>query len=306
MTARRRRKSGSGPSATALIAWVGGSQAAVGAPAMAPFPVISSAPTGRMAGHRAIFLGRAAGLAAGTLLACGSVLAGATHVGDGSLAKDGTPLVNPPLTVPEDTADLPAEYDAQAPAGSVPAAPEGVSVQAVSEPSPPLHPQLGRVRRNAPVALDLPADETLQRPRATEQPQQLPPSASDPAPQEPPTPVRPTPVSPVLDPAAKEVGRVAPVDGVLTPDNPSAPTELRQVRDGSDREKQAGRARDDRAASTRDEPAGRSPRGTVEAVKKVATPVDSTLSQTIEPVTTVLQPVTGPALAMLDSLLPNG
>lgn len=81
MTTRRRRKSGSGPSALALIAWVGGtadgSERLAGNhwPGVPPVAPSSS-------GSRAFFAGRARGIAAGTLLACGSVLAVTGHAAD--------------------------------------------------------------------------------------------------------------------------------------------------------------------------------------------------------------------------------
>lgn len=282
-------------------------------PSFAPIPVISSAPAGRMAGGRAIFLGRACGLAAGTVLACGSVLAGATHLGDGSPAPDSaTPL--PTTTDPDATAGA-AEPRADTPAEPAFAAPDVVRVQAVSEPSPPRHTQLGPVRRNSPVALDMPADEPVQNPSSAERSRQSPPSAAAPdpapAPQDPITPVRPAPVSPVLDPAAEGVGRVAPVGGVLPSNDPSVPNNPRQVRTDSpreiqNRETQRRSSGDDRAVNTRDKRADRTTRGPVGTVKKVVAPVDNAVSQTIEPVKPVLQPATRPAMTMLGSLLPIG
>jgi hypothetical protein len=303
MTARRRRKSGSGPSATALIAWVGGARASIGAPAVAPASVTASGPTGRMAGGRAIFLGRACGLAAGTLLACGSVLAGATHVGDGSLAKDSVALLDPTPTAPDVT--IGTEYRADPPVESAAAAPDAVSAQALTEPSRSLHPQLGRVRRNAPVSMAMPADEPIQNPRTAQQPWQSSPPATGPAPQNP-----IAPVNPVLDPAAKGVDRVAPVGGVLAPNNPNNPDTLtnpRQVRAERSREKQAGSSSDDRATSSRGKRTGLTTCGPVKTVQKVVTPVDNTISQTIEPVVKpVVQPATRPAMTMLTSSLPIG
>lgn len=278
-------------------------------PSFAPIPVIASAPAGRMAGGRAIFLGRACGLAAGTLLACGSVLAGATQVGDGSEPQRSAPLLNPTTTDPDATAGAATDPRADTPAEPAFAAPDVVSVQAVSEPSPPRHTQLGPVRRNSPVALDIPADEPIQNSSAAEQSSQSSPAA--PAPQDPITPVRPAPVSPVLDPAAEEVGRVAPVGGVLPPNDPGVRNNPRQVRTDSpretqNRETQRGSSGDDRAANTRDQRADRTTRGPVDTVKKVAAPVDNAVSQTIEPVKPVLQPATRPAMTMLGSLLPIG
>lgn len=81
MTARRRRKSGCGPSATALIAWAGGARARTDtSPADGWQPLVASVPYSR---RPLIVRGR--GLAAGTLLACGSVLAVAVHTADSSL-----------------------------------------------------------------------------------------------------------------------------------------------------------------------------------------------------------------------------
>ncbi len=300
MTARRRRKSGSGPSATALIAWVGGARTGLGAPADAPIPMIGDAPTSRPLGSRAIFLGRACGLAAGTLLACGSVLAGATHVGDGSLVGNGAPLPNPTLAAPDVAVDAPAEYPAQSPAEPASAAPDLVSAQAVAQPSQSGHPQFGRVRRNTPIAVAMPADEPSQQPRAPQQPRHSPPSATSPAPRSP-----IAPVSPVLDPAAQEVGRVAPVGGVLAPNNP------REVRAESPRGQQTVSPRDDRAIRPRDNRTGPTTLGPLETVKKVVAPVDNTIRPVIDPVVhnviqPVIQPATQPALAMLTSLLPIG
>jgi hypothetical protein len=224
MTARRRRKSGSGPAATALIAWVGGAQTEPSSPAS----MIDGELSGRAHHGRAILVGRACGLAAGTLLACGSVLAGATHVGgDGpipganSVAGDNTPLFNHTPTGPGTGSG--ASGDAPAPAERMSAAPDLVSAQAVTDASPALHPRLGRVRRNSPVSLDVPAEPGQQSPAALR-------PWDSPAREAGHTPASPiAPVSPVLDPAAKQVGRVAPVGGVLPPANP------REARSGSPR-----------------------------------------------------------------------
>src|SRR5256885_2477486 len=170
MTARRRRKSGSGPSATALIAWVGGARTGPTDNVGTAVPVTGSVPEERVVGGRAILFGRACGIAAGTLLACGSVLAGATHAGDGSLATDSASLLNPTPTTPGTTAGAPAQARADTPAEPVPAAPEPVRAQAVADPSPVVVPRLGPVRRNAPVSVEMPAEaiphpDTAQRPR---------------------------------------------------------------------------------------------------------------------------------------------
>ena len=261
-----------------------------------------------MAGSSAIFLGRACGLAAGTLLACGSVLAGATHVGDGSLAQGSAPPHSPTLTAPDATAGSPAVYRADPPAGPASAAPGVVSVQAVSEPIPSLHPQLGPVRRNAPVSVPMPAEEPVENPGAAQQPWRSPPPANGPAAQNPVPPVSPAPVSPVLDPAAKGEGRVTPVGGeVLAPNNPNTLTNLsttanpRQIRADS-REKQAGSRRDGRSAGPRDKRTSLVTRGAVGTVKKVVAPVGNTVSQPVEPV----KQATRPAMAMLTSVLPIG
>jgi hypothetical protein len=252
MTARRRRKSGSGPSATALIAWVGGARTGIGVPTIAPLPVLTSGPTGRTVGSRAIFLGRACGLAAGTLLACGSVLAGATHLGDGSDAQNSVPLLDPSPTAPNATADVPASaYRAEPSAEPAPIAPDVVSVQAVGAPGPALHPQLGQVRRNAPVALDMPAEQPVRNPGAVDPPRSSPPPVADPAPQKP-----VAPVNPVLDPAARGVGRVGPVGEVLAPNEPSPPTNPRQVRAKGSGAKPTESPHDERNSSSRDQRSG--------------------------------------------------
>lgn len=285
MTARRRRKSGSGPSATALIAWVSGAQASVGESASVPVSVIDGRSSVQVPGGRAIFLGRACGLAAGTLLACGSVLAGATHAGDGSLAGDGAPLLNHTPAVPG--AGTPEEYRGSVPAGRTSAAPDMVSAQAVADASPAPHPRLGRVRRNNPVSLDMPAEPsrnsgTAQQPWGSS----LPPTGDAPS-----GPI--APVSPVLDPAAKRVGRVAPVGGVLVP------THSREERAGSPHGGRAGSLRDEPAASPRDERTSLSASKAVARVKQVVAPVHSAIQPAIHP-------ATQPAMAMLTSLLPVG
>jgi hypothetical protein len=317
MTARRRRKLGSGPSATALIAWVGGARTAIGAPAVAPVPMIGGASTDRTVSGRALFLGRACGLAAGTLLACGSVLAGATHVGDGSVGGDSASLRNSIPPTPDVPAGAPGEYRADPSAEPVSAAPDVVSVQSVAEQSSRLHRPLGSVRRNAPVSVAVP-DEPNQNPRTAGQPWQSSPPASGPAPQ---TPVKP--ISPVLDPAANGVGRVAPVGEVLAPTTPSAPTTLgaqtapgaqatpRPVLADSPREERtkttwksrASTSRNKRTDFTRGAPA-ETVKKPAETVKKVVAPVGNAINQSIRPVMKpAVQPATRPAMAMLTSVL---
>ncbi|MGH3814880.1 MAG: hypothetical protein ACRDUV_20945 [Pseudonocardiaceae bacterium] len=227
MTARRRRKSGSGPSATALIAWVGGAQAAVGASAGTAVSGVHAWSSSRVPGGRAILVGRAFGLAAGTVLACGSVLASAIHVGDGSLTGEGASLPSHTPADPAAVSGAPAGYGGAAAAERVPAAPVAVSAQAFARTSPALPPRPARVHRNNPVSVAVPAE-----------PSPAPDTARSPwrssAPPDGPAPAGPiAPVSPVLDPAASGVDRVAPVDGVLEPaaprDEQPAPSSIQAV-----------------------------------------------------------------------------
>src|SRR5579884_1787432 len=289
MTARRRRKSGSGPSATALIAWVGGVRPGVtDSDDTAPDSVVGGAPTRRTIGGRAILVGRACGLAAGTLLACGSVLVGATHAGDGSLATDTAPLLNPIPAEPGATVGAPGESGADMSSEPAHAAPEPVSAQAVAVQSPVASPQSGRVRRNAPVPVQTPA-EAPQHPATAPQPRRQAPSGSGRAPA---TPI--APISPVLDPAASGVGEVAPVGGVLTPAKPT-----RQRADD-----QFVTATDGSAAHRRAKPVNKVPQGPVQTLDKsvqmldkpvqpldkVDAPLDNTINPVLEPVTK--QPLT--------------
>jgi hypothetical protein len=213
MTARRRRKRGSGPSATALIAWVGGAQPRAGEPA-APLSVIEGGSCGRVPGGRAILAGRACGLAAGTLLACGSVLASTGYVGDGSLAGERAPLLKGTPAVPVSGAGALDEYRGHSSAGRTSAVPEMVRAQAVAGTDPAPRARLGRVRRNTPVSLDLPA-EPHRDPVTAQRPRNSPAPSADPAPSGP-----VAAVSPLLGPTAKRVGRLAPVGGVLAPTKP--------------------------------------------------------------------------------------
>lgn len=286
MTARRRRKSGSGPSATALIAWVSARQTAISDPMSAPVSVIQGEHTPRIPRSRAVLVGRACGVAAGTLLACGSVLASATHVGDGSLAGNSAPLPNrTPVAV---GAGNPDEYRADAPADPPPAAPELVSAQTVADNSPALHPRLGQVRRNNPVSVTTPAAPSRQA--TTDQRRWI-----SPAPPAGPARRSPiAPVAPVLDPATNRVGRVAPVGDVLKPANPSG----QQTRRSGDepaagpRAGQSGPATNDAVTSN-----------AVALVRQVVGPVGNAVQPTVQSAT---QPATQPAMAMLTSLLPNG
>jgi hypothetical protein len=251
----------------------------------APASVIDGEHAPRMPRSRAVLVGRACGVAAGTLLACGSVLASATHMGDGSLAGNSAPLPNrTPVAL---GAGNPDGYRADAPTDRSPAAPELVSAQAVNENSQALHPRLGQVRRNNPVSVNTPAEpsrqsSTVQRPRHSPSP------AAGHAPS------AIAPVAPMLDPATKGVRRVAPVGGVLTPADPSG--------------EQTGSVRDDRASDPHAEQTPPStsgpvtsdpvPSDAVASVKQVVAPVSSAVQPAV-------QPVTQPVMAMLTSLLPK-
>jgi hypothetical protein len=228
MTARRRRKSGSGPSATALIAWVGGAQVAPHASPGALAPPAPVQPYRRVPTSRAVLVGRACGLAAGTLLACGSVLASATHVGDGSLAEGGAgnallpnTLADPPMGA------TPAEaYQSFGSPQREAVAPEPVSTQAFVRTSRSQLPRSAQVRRNAPMVVDVPAAASSP-PGSTQRPWE---PAAPPASHPPANPI--APVNPVLDPAESGVGRLAPVGGVLAPQAPGqeAPRQERVCR----------------------------------------------------------------------------
>ncbi|MGH4011508.1 MAG: hypothetical protein ACRDTH_25645 [Pseudonocardiaceae bacterium] len=225
MTARRRRKLGSGPSATALIAWVGGAQTATGTPPGTAVSGVHAWSSSRLPGGRAIFVGRALGLAAGTVLACGSVLASAVNVGDGSLTREGAALPSHTPAGPAAVSGTPDGYGATASAERVPAAPVAVSAQAFARTSSASPARPVRVHRNTPVSVDVPAEQSPAPDTAQQPPWR---SSAPPADHAPAGPI--APVSPVLDPAASGVGRVAPVDGVLEPaarrDERPAPSSL--------------------------------------------------------------------------------
>jgi hypothetical protein len=213
MTARRRRKTGSGPSATALIAWVGGTPMVAGVSAGTAVSRAGHAwsPT-RRPGGRAVAIGRACGLAAGTVLACGSVLASAVHVGDGSItAQDGSRPSYVPIG-PDAGSGAPAGYRGAAAVQRPPVAPDAVSAQAVTRSIPELRRQPARAHRNNPVSLNTPPERGTATSPSTQAPWRSPTPSADPAPSGP-----IAPVNPVLDPAASGVGRVAPVAGVLQP-----------------------------------------------------------------------------------------
>jgi hypothetical protein len=211
MTARRRRKTGSGPSATALIAWVGGTPMAAGVSARATVSGGGHAwsPT-RMPGGRAVLIGRAVGLAAGTVLACGSVLASAVHVGDGSATRENASRPSYIPVGPNAGSGAPDGYQQAAAVQRPAVAPDAVSAQAVARSSPELRRQPARVHRNNPVSLNASPERGMATSPTTQTPWRSPAPSADPAPSGP-----IAPVNPVLDPAAAGVGRVAPVTGVL-------------------------------------------------------------------------------------------
>lgn len=280
MTTRRRRKTGSGPSATALIAWAGGARGFIEAPAGGPVSGIHGEPAGGIPGGRAVFVGRACGLAAGTLLAFGSVLAGAANVGDGSLAEE-TAALPDPQPAPSVGSGGSDESPARVPVEPALAAPVPVSTQAVTGTTPAGQSRLGPVRRNTPVSLGVPA-EPSRHARAEQQPSGSRAPAADQSPGSP-----TAPVDPVLDPAASEVDRVAPVGGVLKPKNPRGGQKSNAgVRD----EQPSGSGvRDERASRVRDERTTRSTIPAVKPVQRVVAPLDN---------------ATRPARAKLGGLLP--
>lgn len=291
MTARRRRKSGSGPSATALIAWVGARQAAIDAPLSTPVSVIHGGHTPGMPRSRAVLVGRACGVAAGTLLACGSVLVSATHTGEGPLRGNNV-SPSPPYRTPVALgASDPEGFRADLPTERPTAAPELVSAQTVAESSQPLHPGLGEVRRNNPDSVIAPAAPSRSA-SSDQQPWVSPPPAAGRAPTSP-----IAPVAPVLDPATKRVGRVAPVGGVLAPTTPSG--------------EQTGSGRDEPAASPRAEQSGHATSGAatsdaVASVRQVAGPVSNAVEPAVQPAVQQLVQPARPAMAMLTSVLPKG
>jgi hypothetical protein len=217
MTARRRRKSGSGPSATALIAWVGGAQTVAGGPAGTGVSGVHAWSSGWMPGGRAILVGRAFGLAAGTVLACGSVLASVVQVGDGSRIGGGAFLLSPTPAAPGAAAGTPDGYGGTASAERASAAPDPVSAQAFAPTGPVRRPQQAQVHRNNPVSLDASVERSA-TPHTAQSPWRSPAPSANHAPTDP-----MAPVNPVLDPAASGVGRVAPVGGQVL--EPAAPRE---------------------------------------------------------------------------------
>lgn len=213
MTTRRRRKSGSGPSATALIAWVGGPLTAADAPAGAGLSGVHAFSSGRVTGGRAILVGRVCGLAAGTLLACGSVLAAAVHAGDGTL--EGAALSSLGPVGPEVSSSAPDEYGATVPAERTVAAPNAVSAQALAVTGASTRLRSDGVHRNSPVSLGMPAGQGPHQP-AAQRPWGSPPAQDGQA-----SPGSAGSVSPVLDPAESGL-RATPVGELLTPEAPPA------------------------------------------------------------------------------------
>jgi hypothetical protein len=232
-------------------------------------------PYRRVPTSRAVLVGRACGLAAGTLLACGSVLASATHVGDGSLAEGGAGNALLPNTPPDPAVGAtPAEaYQAFGSPQREAAAPEPVSTQAFVRTSQPQLPRPAQVRRNAPMVVDAPAAASPP-PGSTQRPWEpsAPPASHPPA-----NPI--APVNPVLDPAESGVGRLAPVGGVLAPQAPGQ---------GAPRQERVRRSEDQQAPQ---EPAS-------VATTKSADP----LGQVVAP----LEQAAQPAISALTSLLPLG
>ncbi|MGH3832492.1 MAG: hypothetical protein ACRDRS_18965 [Pseudonocardiaceae bacterium] len=182
--------------------------------------MIDSESSGRFPSGRAILVGRACGLAAGTLLACGSVLASAANVGDGSLAGQRAPLRTFTPTAPSD-AGTPEAQRENVPTSAVP---DLVRAQVVANMSPAPRMASGRVRRNIPASVGLlsaPAEPSANA-RVARQPEGSAPPSTGYGPI--------APVRPVLDPAARGIGRLTPVGGVL------APTKPRPQRAGSSRQ----------------------------------------------------------------------
>ncbi len=208
MTARRRRKSGSGPSATALIAWVGGAGVDhEGTAAYTGVPVSSAAAID----SRPPLVGRARGLAVGTLLACGSVLAVAVHAADSSGPQE--PGTSGLFTAGPGVVS--GGYGATALPVRSAAAPAVTSAQSVARTD--VRP--GVVHRNAPQFVDVPraAPAEPQRPAPLAMPDRGPSPERDP--------VRRA-VAPVADPvtqAPKTV--VGAAEKMITPqDRASTPT----------------------------------------------------------------------------------
>lgn len=155
MTARRRRKSGSGPSATALIAWVGGTGFGPDHAGRALPPGLSVADG--PAHGRPPLVGKARGLAAGTLLACGSVLAVAVHAADNSGLQK---AASPGLVTVEPGGVSSGFAAAPAPAGTV-SPPAVTSAQSFTG----TQIRSGSIPRNVPRFVDVPRAAAAEPPR---------------------------------------------------------------------------------------------------------------------------------------------
>lgn len=245
---------------------------------------------GPVRGGRAVLVGRACGLAAGTVLACGSVLIGATHAGDGMPTSDSAPLPNRAPTVPAAATD-PPNLAASGYRGSPgnPSAqrmappPDSVSAQAVADQQPASQLRRGRVPRNAPASVTMPA-HTGRAPGSAQH--QEPADTSSRSTGR----AVPAPVKPVLEPATKRVDRVAPVGGLLGPDVPD------RAQEGTSSSGWASDPPQERAANSRAERPGPS------ALTSVAEPV----KRVIAPVGKVTRSATQPAMSMLNSVTPLG
>jgi hypothetical protein len=157
MTARRRRKPGSGPSATALIAWVGGAKP--GRPASASVSS-SQASLAILAPYSsAPFAGRARArsLAAGTLLACGSVLAVGVHAADSSPPREKPAPASGLATTPDAGSGGSAAQTPLAAAARPVAAPAAGGLWTLGGPEV----RAGKVHRNAPLFVGGSADPSF-------------------------------------------------------------------------------------------------------------------------------------------------
>lgn len=212
MTARRRRKSGSGPSATALIAWVGGTGVGTDHEGSAAYSGIPAPSAAAAIDSRPPLAGRARGLAVGTLLACGSVLAVAVHAADSSGPQEPGP--SGLFTAGPGAAS--GGYSATPRALSSAAAPAITSAQSVARTD--VRPE--SVHRNAPQSVDVPraAPSEPERPAPLVMPGADRPSSEG-------DPVRRA-VAPVADPVAQAPKTVvAAAEEVITSkDQASTPT----------------------------------------------------------------------------------
>ncbi|MGH3904417.1 MAG: hypothetical protein ACRDTE_09540 [Pseudonocardiaceae bacterium] len=213
MTARRRRKPGSGPPATALIAWVGGAGVGTDHQDNAAYPGIPAPSAAAAIDGCPPLVGRARGLAVGTLLACGSVLAVAVHAADSSGPQE--PSSSGLFTAGPGAVS--GGYSATPRPVSSAAAPAVTSAQSVARTD--VRP--GVVHRNAPQSVDVPRAAPIEPQRPA--PLAMPGADRGPSPER--DPVRRA-VAPVADPvtqAPKTV--VAAAEEMITPrDRTSTPT----------------------------------------------------------------------------------